>query len=37
MAIRNTAWKTTIERMSTQERNDAQDGDHAVIFNTDTG
>jgi hypothetical protein len=34
---KNTTWRTTIERMTTQERNDAQDGEYAVIFNTDTG
>lgn len=34
---KNTNWKTKIEKMSTQERNDAQDGDTAIIFNTDTG
>ena len=34
---KNTNWKTKVERMTTQERNDAQDGDNAIIFNTDTG
>ena len=33
---KNTNWKTKIEKMSTQERNDAQDGDTAIIFNTDS-
>lgn len=34
---KNTIWQTVIERMTTQERNDAQDGDTAIIFNTDSG
>ena len=33
---KNTNWKTTIESMSTQERNEAEDGDNVIIFNKDS-
>lgn len=36
MATKNTTWKTTIERMTTAQRDLAEDGEFAVIFNTTT-
>jgi hypothetical protein len=34
---KNTVWSTPVECMTTQERDDATDGDFSIIFNTDEG